>query len=960
MEGLRVKASRASRSSFIIVHHYISQGVSQSQSWNPSSMTDIGEVDPLVNENTISQSEQVKEEVNEENKEKKSLYHCDFCDFRTVKYAAFQIHVVRKHNFRPCKFCHFYADSLPNLNFHQETEHCIDPFSRLNGAVSDISNCFVCHVEFQTNYGLKTHFEAEHKGVRFSCEQCNYKSSYRTSLKLHIKVKHEIEKVCNNKLKSELENIPAEDEDDESLEPGEIVRDDEGEILGDSLLKTEVEEQNHCQSDGPTSQPFTLKYPQFLTIQEGEEDKKKAVAPGQAAHQRDENQLLWCQYADCTFRSKYIPNLRRHETSQHRGLRFQCDQCPFTAKQKSEVVTHSKAEHDGIIYSCDCCDFKTSWKSYFKKHQVEKHGASISFKKREVNPARQGKANPVRPGKVEKCPQCDFSSLHYQSVQYHNKKSTAGRLFTCSHCEYRNCLKRSLQKHELKYHAIKQEKNDKCPQCDFSSLHYQSVQYHIKKSTAGKLFTCRHCEYRNCLKRSLQKHELKYHGIKQEKKTNDKCPECDFSSFHYQTMQYHIKKRTAGRLFTCSHCEYRNCLKRSLQKHELKYHAIKQENKTNGKYFELNKKIKGKCPKCDFSSWNDKAYDFHLRQSKKSEEIHLCEHCDYKNCSIKSLKIHKFSKHKVKQYERPAQVLNCSKCGKKYQTLHGLRVHKSICLNLPDEEPLEAKVTGESPLEKTCDKCDFKTSDNDDYYDHVLEHLPSNTSQPQKLTNSVGNDLNPIKDSFPDEAEIPTSTSVIEELLAGKNISSFKDQLTNKLNELSRGESRRPREDEDGECLEPGEIVRDAEGQILGDFKTEDAEQLLPQDSNGPTETETKPGEIVRDTQGEMVRDCSFKPELEELVQSQDLPQDYPQASGSLDSEVESAVGFLISLNQPEQTDSSEDVKEEFGENNLATNADENTDYNFDVQEFKCGFGCGQSFSKEDDLYIHITDQHNF
>ena len=876
-------------------------------------MTDIAQVDPSLLEKTISLSEeQVKDEVNEDNTEKKSIFYCDFCDVRRVSYVAFHNHVVRTHNFRPCKFCHFYADSLSNLNFHQETQHCIDPFSPGTGG-----DCFVCDAEFDSNQGLKSHFEAEHKGVRFSCEQCDYKSSYKTSLKLHIRVKHEVPVIG-------------------SPEPGEIVRDSEGQIVGDSLLKTEVEEdvisQDLAQEENiklslqkktarrKITQLLLQKYPQFQEFQEGEEDEKKDLKPGQAAHQRDENNLIWCQYADCNFRSKYITNVIRHEQAQHKGLRFQCDKCPFTAKQKSEVLTHSNTKHEGLIYNCDCCDFKTPWKSYFKKHQIEKHGASISFKKREAPPARQAKVQTGR-----NCPQCDFSSTNKMSVRYHKKKSIEGRLFTCRHCEYRNCLERSLLKHELKSHGIKPTK--------------EMDSFKLNKKIKGKSESWR------------------------------KCHQCDFSSAQ---MQYHNRKSIPGRFFTCRHCEYRNCLKRSLLKHELKSHGIKPNKKTDS--FNLNKKIKGKCPKCDFISWNNKVLDFHIQQSKISEEIHLCNLCDYKNCSKQRLKNHKVKKHKeTKPVVIQVQAqFKCSKCEKKYKTLHGLKIHKSICLNLTQLEPLEVEETPDSPIEKFCDKCDYKTSDNDDYYDHVLEHLPSNTSQPQKLTNSVGNNLNPIKD---EEPEIPPQISVQEDLPvnsgpAGQKITAFKDKLKNKLNELSEGESQRALEDE---SLEPGEIIRDSDGQILGNspLKTEDDAQVLPPDTRKPSQTKPEPGEIVRDIRGEIVGDSCLKPELEELDHSQDQAQVHPQAPGRLSNcetesamdseEVESAVGFLISLNQPEQEDLSGDVKEEY---NLATTAtradDDNTDYSFGPEEFKCDFACGHSFSSEEDLYIHITDQHNF
>ena len=182
----------------------------------------------------------------------------------------------------------------------------------------------------------------------------------------------------------------------------------------------------------------------------------------------------------------------------------------------------------------------------------------------------------------------------------------------------------------------------------------------------------------------------------------------------------------------------------------------------------------------------------------------------------------------------------------------------------------------------------------------------------------------------------------------------------NDLNKLSGGEIKREDDDDESLDLEPGEIVRDTEGQRVRDslLKREVEEENLPQvlpQSDGDTVMDIEPGEIVRDTLGEIVGDSSLKTEVEDQVHIQETNQDLPETSPQDREELESAVGFLM-----EQDDSPKDVKEEAGEDNPATNAaDDETDYSLGAEEFKCVFACGLSFSREEDLYIHITDKHN-
>ena len=104
--------------------------------------------------------------------------------------------------------------------------------------------------------------------------------------------------------------------------------------------------------------------------------------------------------------------------------------------------------------------------------------------------------------------------------------------------------------------------------------------------------------------------------------------------------------------------------------------------------------------------------------------------CEFKTCTRYNLKSHSSKVH------------------------NGAKISSSKLRNIGQRQELESVVRTErevkkekvEPVEKVCDKCDYKTADKDDYYDHVLEHLPSNTSQPQKLSNITGDKRNTEKD----------------------------------------------------------------------------------------------------------------------------------------------------------------------------------------------------------------------
>ena len=81
----------------------------------------------------------------------------------------------------------------------------------------------------------------------------------------------------------------------------------------------------------------------------------------------------------------------------------------------------------------------------------------------------------------------------------------------------------------------------KCPNCDFSSPKNQLMKYHMRRGTTGELFSCKHCDYKNCSKKGLNFHVLKYHEkMRPTLRKHRKCPNCDFKSSYPEVLDAHI------------------------------------------------------------------------------------------------------------------------------------------------------------------------------------------------------------------------------------------------------------------------------------------------------------------------------------------------------------------------------------------------------------------------------------
>ena len=602
--------------------------------------------------------------------------------------------------------------------------------------------CGDCGLKATTEQALKTHIEAKHESKFYSCSQCDFKTTLKRYLKPHINVKHKGVKrfscsSCDFKTAYKVSLILHEKRDHS-----------EG-----SLVRKRTGGKRRRRQAAPSNR-------KFVEVQEGPEDPRKELKPGEWAHTPDQEGMVWCQFEGCDFRSKYCLNVTRHEQAEHQGIRYKCDRCEFTAKQRGTVLMHANKVHDGILYNCETenCHFNTPFKSYLIRHLLEKHGVTSDGKKRGApQPYSKRRVKDRRTKKRQyscerccrnyksskglklhrkniheaerlPCNKCDFRARSEEQLASHNQRVHEGLKYSCELCEYISSYKKYVKIHSARRHPdqtpqIKlvksDEKNLKCPHCDFSTISCSFLNKHLRvghkegPESEGKERKCPHCEYRPSTNQLLETHLRRRNELEQ---TETK--------------------------FQCNLCEHVNCLKRGLLRHKTLKHGKRTKNsvkkeKTDDKShncpsckrkFKLKQTLfvhqKDSHGKTDFLSCDDCRF---IHTSEIQLRLHStkiqCEKCDFKTCTRYNLKSH------ISKVHRGAKI-SSFKLREKQELVSQMRAELEV-----KKEKVEAAV-------KVCDKCDYKTSDNDDYYDHVLEHLPSNTSQPQKLSNITGEKRN--------------------------------------------------------------------------------------------------------------------------------------------------------------------------------------------------------------------------
>jgi hypothetical protein len=181
-----------------------------------------------------------------------------------------------------------------------------------------------------TESHTKSIYSFSKDGDQYSCNSCNYKSLYASSIKRHIKVTHEgMIFVCS-------------DCDYKS-----------GSSYGLKLHQMSKHEGIRYECDlceYSAGKPHTLN------------NHKKTIHDG-----------LKLPCDKCSYEASTTTVLKRHIQARHEGIKQMCNQCDYKTLHPALLYRHKRYNHQGIRYNCDLCKFQGSQKSSVKKHKLSKH-----------------------------------------------------------------------------------------------------------------------------------------------------------------------------------------------------------------------------------------------------------------------------------------------------------------------------------------------------------------------------------------------------------------------------------------------------------------------------------------------------------------------------------------------------------------------------------------------------------
>ncbi|CAL4108790.1 unnamed protein product [Meganyctiphanes norvegica] len=363
--------------------------------------------------------------------DKKQLYECMECDYVCQKREALIKHIDTHFNIE------IYST---DFGFDKKKRDKLNKAGKIKKKV----HCTVCSYRCTNKWRLKDHMAIHSDEKPFTCDQCDFKTKHKLSLKMHTENKHDGKKSqectlcefkCTTKpqmLKHMTEHLHEQTfaciEPDCDFETKNVDEITEHIDTHDALQKSVMCPK--CEFTGYTKE--------HIKAHMRTHKKKKAYK---------------CTYPDCDYRGAKKEYLKLH-LMRHAGEKpHQCQHCEYRCVSKSKLLTHLTIHSDNKPHQCHICDYKCALKDALNKH-IRTHTKPL------------------------KCSQCSFRCAKRHYLNQHMLKHTGEKPFACDKCDFRSTSKTLLNSHLLVHST---DKPHACEYCPYATNRKQELTRHVER-----------------------------------------------------------------------------------------------------------------------------------------------------------------------------------------------------------------------------------------------------------------------------------------------------------------------------------------------------------------------------------------------------------------------------------------------------------------------------------------------
>ena len=568
-----------------------------------------------------------------------------------------------------CEECKFVSSRKKYLSIHIALNHGTHPIPK-----EEILKCDQCELETNKAQTLLIHKRALHDGeVRFSCQECIYKTYFTQSIKLHIKKCHSDSKLgwllvgcthCELGINHKLCEIL----------PRKTLHDSK------NIIKTKKE--YLCQ-ECKFKSPKVMYFRYHKVLNHGSE----AIPI--------EN-ILRCD--QCEYETNKNKSLDIHKRSIHnKEVRFACPECPFMTFFIIGIREHIKRQHKGLEHNflrvgCSLCDSGSDHQKCeiqkgetrrrrkrtsqwgitdFKYACVEcKYSSPAANKVTKHKKLRHGNAGLAERSKLM-CSRCQYVCDQLKHMNDHTKTVHNNIIYKCKDCDYTTSKERFFTRHQNFRHskdALPEKIITRCDQCGYECDNPTNMYVHKKAiHDKSKRFTCSNCEYKSFFSQNVEDHLKAAHKGSGARPLTFGCAQCEAKENH-------------------SRCDSRRTIKSNQR------YAASLEKK-----FQIGDYVDMKCELCSYTGSSEQTIRRHIESVHGDVKRFACSGCNLKTYDRTPLKKH------IGRFHRDSDAtiisLDCSNC------VAGLK--HDVCL-AKNGRPWNENSKKRPPVEiRTCKFCGF-------------------------------------------------------------------------------------------------------------------------------------------------------------------------------------------------------------------------------------------------------------